>query len=69
MVSLVHGALTPNVRKHVGLDYRNEIENAATLLLLLVERIVLVQDKKLKNVILVLAPVNISSIRIFQMNE
>ena len=69
MVSLVHGALTQHVRKHVGPDYRNEIENAATLLLLLVERIVLVQDKKLKNAILIHAPVNISNIKILVMNE
>ena len=58
MANMVDGDLTQNVRKLVGQDIRNEKENATTLLLLLVERIVLVQEKKLKNVISILAPVN-----------
>ena len=58
MANLVDGDLTQNVRKLVGQDIRNGKENATTLLLLLVERIVLVQEKKLKNVISILAPVN-----------
>ena len=65
MESLVNGAISQHVRKLVGLDQRKEKENVTTLLLPQVERIVLVQEKKLKNVIPTLVPVKISNIRIF----
>ena len=65
MVNLVHGAFTQHVRNLVGLEQRNELENVTTRLLPQEERIVLVQEKKLKNVIPILVPVNICSIGIF----
>ena len=65
MVILVNGAISQHVRKLVGLDQRKDKENVTTHLLPQVERIVLVQEKKLKNVIPILVPVNKSNIRIF----
>ena len=65
MESLVNGAISQHVRKLVGLDQRKEKENVTTHLLPQVERIVLVQEKKLKNVIPTLVPVKIINIRIF----